>query len=459
MDDANRNRPKQKQSAPPNMVPKRKTNKRIWLTSRTCVVLACLVIAIIVFAQTQENATASEFLRLSETTHVASRPAPISPTHSPTQSPVVASLPALTYRPTNAPVPKPTAAPVPKPTTAPVPKPTAAPIPAPTSSPSSSPIHFVAGLSCADHGGPEDPSEMVYWRDIADDTAYRSPLYDANGPEKYLTFEPDEGGWNNIRMALETAIALAHGMGRTLVLPPKMKFYLLNKSEKMEGNVLTYDSFFHIDAIAAEHSHFNVISFEEYLLREAMTGKLRNRTSGEVSFPPYNRTDWSSINFANFVSTRGGMSKELWEWVRSVTQPLDWSPDKCVAAIPSQHEGNATERFDGYLQDALQKDAQEYSDSLRGAPRVNRRIQRYNGRPTPVNGTTVDRLREMLGFREKMCVYTGIYDNATTLHAIGETRTGFRLLVHWYAYVFFESWRQDVHMKRYGSKKHIAQSR
>lgn len=43
--------------------------------------------------------------------------------------------------------------------------------------------------------------DMVYWSDIPSDSKYRSPFYDKN---KYLTFEPDHGGWNNIRMAMET---------------------------------------------------------------------------------------------------------------------------------------------------------------------------------------------------------------------------------------------------------------
>ena len=59
----------------------------------------------------------------------------------------------------------------------------------------------LATLSCEAHGGPstEEAQEMVYWHDIPSDTKYRSPLFRQDGVERYLTFEPDGGGWNNIR--------------------------------------------------------------------------------------------------------------------------------------------------------------------------------------------------------------------------------------------------------------------
>ncbi|KAH8056366.1 hypothetical protein JL722_7675 [Aureococcus anophagefferens] len=37
----------------------------------------------------------------------------------------------------------------------------------------------------------------------------------------YLTFELDSGGWNNVRMGVETMLAIAHVTRRTLVLPPR----------------------------------------------------------------------------------------------------------------------------------------------------------------------------------------------------------------------------------------------
>jgi hypothetical protein len=58
---------------------------------------------------------------------------------------------------------------------------------------------------------------MVYWQDIPSDSKHKSPFLEPN-VTRYMTFEPDGGGFNNIRMAMETVLAIAHASGRTLVL-------------------------------------------------------------------------------------------------------------------------------------------------------------------------------------------------------------------------------------------------
>lgn len=55
--------------------------------------------------------------------------------------------------------------------------------------------------------------------------------------KRYLTFEPDTGGWNNLRMSFENLLLYAAVSGRTLVLPPDQNIYLLEpkKGEKRRG--------------------------------------------------------------------------------------------------------------------------------------------------------------------------------------------------------------------------------
>ena len=129
--------------------------------------------------------------------------------------------------------------------------------------------HQLAGLKCQEkYGGSADEfaeKEMAFWSDIPSDASFKSPFLD-EGEERFLTFEPDRGGWNNIRMGMETALVLAHSMGRTLVLPPPQRFYLLNK-DSTQKNTFDFGDFFHLDSIAVEHEGLNVITSEEFLHR------------------------------------------------------------------------------------------------------------------------------------------------------------------------------------------------
>eukprot|EP01065_Artemidia_motanka_P019237 TRINITY_DN22807_c0_g1_i2.p1 TRINITY_DN22807_c0_g1~~TRINITY_DN22807_c0_g1_i2.p1 ORF type:complete len:486 (+),score=157.04 TRINITY_DN22807_c0_g1_i2:53-1459(+) len=80
---------------------------------------------------------------------------------------------------------------------------------------------------------------------------------------RFLTFEPWNGGWNNRRMSLEIAFALARATNRTLVLPPRLK--QMNQVRGESG----YEDFFSVQRIA---EHVPVMTWRDFApLLEVMT--------------------------------------------------------------------------------------------------------------------------------------------------------------------------------------------
>uniref|UniRef100_A0A7S2L6Y3 O-fucosyltransferase family protein n=1 Tax=Leptocylindrus danicus TaxID=163516 RepID=A0A7S2L6Y3_9STRA len=284
--------------------------------------------------------------------------------------------------------------------------------------------HYIAGLSCEKYGGLSDEAaqNMVYWDDIPSDSKYISPFFEA-GNEKYMTFEPDGGGWNNIRMAMETVIVMAHAMGRTLVLPPEKRMYLIGKGDNKQKFKFTFNDFFHLDTIHLEHDGFNMITMEEYLVREAMTGKLVNTTSGLVAYPPNNRTKWDGEDL-----------KPLWEYLRETTDVRNWKPGNCIAAFPASRDPEDTQRLRDAFQTAMDDDKRKKSLRV----------------PVPVDASVSDRIRELRGWhRSQLCLYDEKMQASHTVHFMCYHKQRARLLTHFYSFLFFEDWKQELWAKRF----------
>ena len=142
-----------------------------------------------------------------------------------------------------------------------------------------------ASLNCAKHNYPtvsqtKTDNLLVYWNEPQGDFDQnyvgkfdRPPMDDANIPPKYVTFEPDNGGWNNIRMSMETVLVFAYATNRIIVMPPKKAFYLVGK----EGSK-SYDDFFHFDDPEFK-KHITIISMEDYLRKEGGGGRRIPRAS------------------------------------------------------------------------------------------------------------------------------------------------------------------------------------
>lgn len=239
-------------------------------------------------------------------------------------------------------------------------------------------------------------------------------------------------------------MVFALATGRTLVLPPEQKLYLLGKG----GKEFSFHDFFHFNSIEQEYPAFKVITFEEFLQNVAMKGQLKDIATGQVSFPPDNVTDWSGGH--NWHSARTGKTKDLWSWVRSVVLTPDWQFDKCIAAFPSERgDAGKTRLYDArsrvFAQDA--KDAPDKQENMRWQ----KRVRSYFGHPTPVDASAELRMREILAERTQLCVYDEFWQNKRIIHLQGEQKPGesHRMLIHFYAFFLFEDYRMDLWAKRF----------
>ena len=117
--------------------------------------------------------------------------------------------------------------------------------------------------------------QIQYWKSEPD--CYRSPLFISNNTgiqsrTKYVVYQPDLGGWNNIRMAVEVVVVFAHATGRTLVLPPDSILYLLIKNKKSGDNKSNLDDFYDMGQLL---DGLDIMTMSEFLKREAVTGSVR----------------------------------------------------------------------------------------------------------------------------------------------------------------------------------------
>ena len=291
--------------------------------------------------------------------------------------------------------------------------------------------HNIAGLSCQAYYpslSKEAVQDMVYWRDIPSDAAYKSPFYDEN---KYLTFQPDDGGWNNIRMGMETVVLMAHAMGRTLVLPPRKRMYLLGDSKNgKQREKFDFNDFFHMDSLSKEHDGINIVTMEEFLEREGMTGRLKNTKTNITQYPPHKRTDWN-----------GHHLKELWDYLGDVGVQPNWSPGKCLAAFPASKDT----KDEDYLENIMNKTAASTpKDPHYALP------NHYFDKPVHVDAEPIERLKENLARRRELCIYNEeLQDAPHIFFTNGYPTASSRLLVHYYAFLFFQDWKQGLWALRF----------
>ena len=166
---------------------------------------------------------------------------------------------------------------------------------------------------------------------------------------------------------------------------------MTNKARNVQGDrkqrfKFTFNDFFHLDSIHSEHDGFNMITMEEFLNREAMTGKMVNITTGQISFPPDNRTNWDGEDL-----------KPLWEYLRETTDVRNWKPDRCLAVFPSQPGADDISRFSSKFKQALDDHTPHHS-------------------PVPTDGDLVSRLKESVNRRNELCLYDEKMQTSRVVH-------------------------------------------
>ena len=262
---------------------------------------------------------------------------------------------------------------------------------------------------------PELLNEMIYWDKVQPkDYQFTAPNFSKN---KFLTFEPDTGGWNSQHLVLESMVVLAFSLGRTLVLPPKRA--------SRNGKLQSYDELMNLSAagLSKKYKGIRIVTTDEFLKFVAVPGYLKK--DKKVVKPPENRINWdSSKDIGN-----------LYRYLRSVGHvPREWDPQTCILGIG--------------------KDTQKMKKALMGMWKTmeDRRAPPYHldfqGKPTPVNAPLVERLREFAADRQTLCTYEGPIEKATLVH-IPTTKEGKSLIYSpFYSFIFFEDYKQDLLMKR-----------
>ena len=302
-----------------------------------------------------------------------------------------------------------------------------------------------SGLDCSALGGPLDKTEfteIAYWRDIPTDATFTSPYYNPKSQEasgsfnlflsttsKYLTFEMDDAAWNNIRLVLENAMLLAHSMGRTLVIPPRQQILQTGGNESGKRQV-AFTDFFDIEAIAARQKGLHIISMDQFLEREGLQGNLRSYIDGSsvVVYPPNNRIYWDNQPLDS-----------LWAYLRNVSKSFSsWNPNECLLAFAA---ANTDEQhlFSMMADVLIEKDGRPFPH-----------YGEYQGRPVNVDAPIIERFREVLAGRRKLCMYDQtIHDDNAVVHFRADQGDGSRLMTQFYAFMWFEDWRHDLWSKRF----------
>ncbi|MGB5705931.1 MAG: O-fucosyltransferase family protein, partial [Arenicellales bacterium] len=165
-----------------------------------------------------------------------------------------------------------------------------------------------------------------YWRnEISAKVTAAPPLFGEPDANKYITFELDCGGLNNIRMQFEYISVIAAITGRTLVLPPADAWYLINRGpisrEGDLGGVSHHSDFFDIEALRA---WIPVVSAEQFIRKEG----------ANLRIPEEFQSVDRSLNTSERSDSKRALRSAWVKWQSQQFQQLYWNPLNNVVFYP-----------------------------------------------------------------------------------------------------------------------------
>jgi len=177
---------------------------------------------------------------------------------------------------------------------------------------------------------------LVYWNDPQGtrDLEFQSPFIgEISGKTKYITFEPDRGGWNNIRMNLEIIFIVAATTGRTLVLPPESPLYLLaaDTKDKHRG----FGDFFPLKT-PEFYKRVPILTMEEFIQLEG--------TNDDGQFPIPEDTREKVIKSSKACDKRAKSEiacNPVFDYLRSAGLVSPFKPETCLIFDKNSFEGQS----------------------------------------------------------------------------------------------------------------------
>eukprot|EP01065_Artemidia_motanka_P006022 TRINITY_DN12927_c0_g2_i1.p1 TRINITY_DN12927_c0_g2~~TRINITY_DN12927_c0_g2_i1.p1 ORF type:complete len:423 (+),score=131.93 TRINITY_DN12927_c0_g2_i1:767-2035(+) len=219
-----------------------------------------------------------------------------------------------------------------------------------------------------------------------------------DGVERFVTFETDHGGWNNIRMHWEVVVVYARATGRTLVIPPALPMYLLGSES------LSYTQHYNMRALT---KNLRVITTEEFIRSEIAGGRLEKEDVAQLA----------EIDGDSVVVTAG--RKPLERWLRSTFKTVQWVPTKDLVTFPVD---SGVGLFDGPPDETQQLKARARFKGTERAPL------------SPVNAEDLSQHR-VVHFPSRESTYRNPHPH--------------RYLVHWYAFLHFVNATHNSYFKRW----------